>query len=320
MNLVLSGGGQRCLAFVGFLRAARPSVRSVRNVCCVSGGAIAGLAFCLGVDDDTVVRLVSRHVSGGVKANLALLLTGFGLDDARERLAPMLRAVIAEHFATEALKRGESKPPPLGTAGGASGMTFADLLKATGRNLVVHASSVIDGRVKIMSADATPSASVVDAICASCAVPLFFCPVRMDGDLLVDGCLSESYPFLSIIESAPAPTSPGLAAVAQDTLVLSAEFDQGGPEDVNTAPRSLMEYAMRLIGMVGSRWNRKDAAAALGARAKVFRVNAACDVTAVRVMCEGLDAAAVTRLYRVGLDEGHRFVREQAAADEGCGV
>lgn len=44
-----------------------------------------------------------------------------------------------------------------------------------------------------------------------------------------------------------------------------------------------------------------------GSRAHVFGVRAGCEVTAVRVMCDGMDPAAAARLYRIGLDEGHRF-------------
>ena len=324
VNLVLSGGGQRCVAFVGFLRSARGRVSGVRNVYCVSGGAVAGLAFCLGVDDDAVVRLMSRHIRGGVRANLGLLITRFGLDDVRDRLGGMLVEMICESFADRAIRSGAATPPQLATLAGASAMTFADLAKATGKNLVVHAASVTDGKVKHFSVDTSPGAHVVDAVCASCAVPFFFCPVRVGDDLLIDGCMAESYPFGAVVRGAPSPSAEDGSAVAKDTLVLSAEFDAaaGGREcrEGNAAPPSaagepdgFLQYAMRLLGMLAARsgWGRADAADMLGPRATVFRVNAACDVTAARVMCEGLDPAAVTRLYRVGLDEGHRFLRKE---------
>lgn len=334
VNLVLSGGGQRCIAFVGFLRSARKRVAGVRNVYCVSGGAVAGLAFCLGVDDEAVVRLTSRHIRGGVRANLGLLITRFGLDDVRDRLGGMLGEMICEAFADRALRSGESTPPPLATLAGAAGMTFADLAKATGKNLVVHAASVVDGKVKHFSVDESPRASVVDAVCASCAVPFFFCPVRVGDDLLIDGCLAESYPFGAVVRGAPSPSAPDGSAVAADTLVLSAEFDaalggragregregrdgrdgRDGRENRESGePDGFVQYAMRLLGILAARsgWGRAEAADMLGPRATVFRVNATCDVTAARVMCEGLDPAAVTRLYRAGLDEGHRFLRQE---------
>lgn len=326
VNLVLSGGGQRCIAFVGFLRSARKRIAGVRNVYCVSGGAVAGLAFCLGVDDDAVVRLASRHIRGGVRANLGLLITRFGLDDVGDRLGGMLVDMICEAFADRALRSGDSTPPPLATLAGAAGLTFAELAKATGKNLVVHAASVVDGKVKHFSVDETPGASVVDAVCASCAVPFFFCPVRVGDDLLIDGCLAESYPFGAIVRGAASPSAPDGSSVAADTLVLSAEFDAAlgdcdparGPGAAKKngdegEPHGFLQYGMRLAGILAARsgWGRPDAAHMLGPRATVFRVNAACDVTAARVMCEGLDPAAVTRLYRAGLDEGHRFLRQE---------
>lgn len=317
VNIVLSGGGQRCIAFVGFLRSARGRVQGVRNVYCVSGGAVAGLAFVLDVDDEAVVRLTSRHIRGGVRANLVLLFKRFGLDDIKERMGLMLCEMISEAFAERALKRGEALPPPLATAAGAAKMTFVDLAKATGKNLVVHAASVATGRVRFFSVDTTPDACVVDAVCASCAVPFFFCPVRVGDDLLIDGCLAESYPFGAVLQGPMSPSAPDGQAVAADTLVLSAEFEVQGTfsssesqGDGGGFPSSLVEYGMRLIGILASRsgWGSADAAGALGPRATVFKVNAACEVTAAKVMCDGLDPASVSGLYRVGLDEGHRFL------------
>jgi predicted acylesterase/phospholipase RssA len=367
VNLVLSGGGQRCLAFVGFLRVARPMLSAVRNVYCVSGGAIAGLAFCLRLGEDAVLRSVSRRLSGGVRADIGLLLSGFGLDDVRQRLGPLLVDLIVEARGSDALRRGLADPPLLATPAGAEAMTFADLTKATGMNLVVHAVSVLSGEVRLMSVDSTPNARVVDAVCASCAVPLFFCPVRVEGDLLVDGCLAESYPFRSFAshaaeataaaksppagpsEASAAAPSPALRATvpragqgetgesrpaggasttvfATDTLVLSADFvaaarcaaqqlsHPGQPlheEQKPPEPASVLDYAVRVLGIFASRCSRGEAVDALGPRARVFRVNAACEVTASRVICDGLSPAAVSLLYRAGLDEGHRFMREE---------
>lgn len=363
VNLVLSGGGQRCLAFVGFIRAAGGRLSAVRNVYCVSGGAVAGLAFCLRLDEEVVLRSVSRRLSGGVRADIGLMLSRYGLDDVRLRLGPLLVDLIVEASGSDALRRGRTEAPLLATKAGAEAMTFADLTKATGMNLVVHAVSVLTGDVRLMSVDSTPAARVVDAVCASCAVPLFFCPVRVQGDLLVDGCLAESYPFRSFASHAAAtgaPPSeasavappPALAAsvqqaagpggresqpaatvFAKDTLVLSAEFDAAarcarsgggvgaggaaggrggqGQADASQEPLSVLDYAVRILGIFASRCSRGEAADALGPRARVFRVNAACEVTASRVICDGLTPAGVSLLYRAGLDEGHRFVREE---------
>ena len=304
-NLVLSGGGQRCLAFVGFLSAAGPAVRSVRNVYCVSGGAIAGLAFALGLADDAVARLVCRHMTEGVRASLALLLSRFGLDDARDRLSGLLGDMIAE-----------AGGPLLAPGRGPGDVTFADLAGATGMNLVVHAVSAVTGEVRALSAGTTPGASVVDSVCASCAVPLLFCPVEVAGDLLMDGCLAESYPLSQLAAPGAGPSAPDPAG--PDTLVLSAEFDAPGAGGAWEAapPATLVEFGLRVAGILAARggWGRREAAEALGPRARVFRVNAACAVTAAKVICDGLDAASVAELYRVGLGEGRRFLREEEEA------
>jgi hypothetical protein len=47
-----------------------------------------------------------------------------------------------------------------------------------------------------LSSSATPHVRVADAVAASCAVPLLFCPAVVDGRTLVDGCLSANLPTL----------------------------------------------------------------------------------------------------------------------------
>jgi hypothetical protein len=327
VNLVLSGGGQRCLAFVGFLRAARGVVSRVRNVYCVSGGAIAGLAFCLDLDDDAVVRIVSRHACEGVRVSLAMLLSRHGLDDAKARLGPMLRAMISEGLASSAARVGAigtaTKPP--------DEVTFADLARATGRNLVVHATSLSTGTVRVMSVETCPDVSVVDAVCASCAVPLLFCPVLVGGEMLLDGCLAESYPYVSLanhgVLTSPGPPSPGpptspgppsaaeATRVAVDTLVLCAVFEPHGKqqEQPRGPPTCLLDYASQVIQVLVRRMAGPPGA--LGPRARVVKVNTACDVTAARLMCDGLRPGDVTVMYRIGLDAGHAFLRSERPAN-----
>lgn len=45
-----------------------------------------------------------------------------------------------------------------------------------------------------LSHETHPSLSVVDAVCASCAIPLLFRPILIGGHLYVDGCLTQSVP------------------------------------------------------------------------------------------------------------------------------
>lgn len=45
-----------------------------------------------------------------------------------------------------------------------------------------------------VSHETHPQMTVVDAVCASCAIPLLFRPMYVDGHLLVDGCVTQSVP------------------------------------------------------------------------------------------------------------------------------
>lgn len=76
-----------------------------------------------------------------------------------------------------------------------SKMTFRDLSKKTGMNLVVCATHISTLEPVYFSVDTTPNVLVLDALSASIAVPWLFTPVRIGNDEYVDGGVADNVPF-----------------------------------------------------------------------------------------------------------------------------
>jgi NTE family protein len=76
-----------------------------------------------------------------------------------------------------------------------AGATFADLKTRWFKELRVYACRLRDGASVEFSARRTPAIPIVDALMASMAVPLYFVPVQIGGDLYVDGGTTDNYPM-----------------------------------------------------------------------------------------------------------------------------
>jgi NTE family protein len=157
LALVLSGGGARGFAHVGVLSVVEELRLPVDLVVGVSMGSIVGAGYAAGL-------------SAGAMADLAraMRLTSiFRPRPGRLNLVNPagIRAVIAAIF-------GERR--------------FEDL----DREMVVVSSSVTTGRHFVIR-----DGPIVDAIVASCSIPLVFPPVARDGHHLLDGGLIDGLPI-----------------------------------------------------------------------------------------------------------------------------
>ncbi|WP_432413930.1 patatin-like phospholipase family protein [Pantoea allii] len=73
-------------------------------------------------------------------------------------------------------------------------MSFKQHYEATGKDLRIVSTDVLTGRAIEFSHIDTPNICVIQAICASCAFPVFFEPTELNGYYLVDGGLSCNLP------------------------------------------------------------------------------------------------------------------------------
>src|SRR4029077_9357480 len=220
--VLLSGGGAKAAAHVGALRALTEAGLAPTQLVATSMGAVIAAAFAAGLGlEEILERIEALGTPGIVSAPwapfgglwLRSLLRGEPLRDAIAALVP------ARSFA-------ELRTPLLVTA---VNLDTGDLIRfgAGGE-----------------------SAPLVDALWASCALPVFYPPVSLGGRRLVDGGLRGVVPFEAAPDrpagavvavdvgpgfdepAAPAATYPALISLHNDTtgvLMAALTAGQAGP-------------------------------------------------------------------------------------------
>ena len=74
-------------------------------------------------------------------------------------------------------------------------ITFLELAKLTGKNLVICVSNVNHARSEFWCVDETPGIPVKVALRATCSIPLIITPVTYKGNIYCDGCIYNNFPI-----------------------------------------------------------------------------------------------------------------------------
>ena len=142
-----------------------------------SAGALLGMLFCLAKGDPTKVLDFSLSVPLNhiMKPNIKSLLKNYGLIPYTK-----IRKVLVGACQTFT---------------GKDDVTFQELYEFHPVKLHVSAYCVDFMKTVYFSVDTTPSMSVLDAVCASVAIPFLFSSVKLkDGWNYIDGGAAESVP------------------------------------------------------------------------------------------------------------------------------
>jgi hypothetical protein len=188
--VTFDGGGVLGRRYVGLLLALRRYIavsmpetsydawlHEVEGVAGTSVGAIFALGFLLNVPDQKMCDLVeeTNSLSAYMKRpDIGLTYEHFGLDDGSG-----IRDIVSG---------------TLCSVGIAPTITLRDLRRLTRKRYVAIAVDVNSNRVLELSAETTPDMRVIDAVYASCAVPLLYVPLTVGEHLLVDGGLLQNRP------------------------------------------------------------------------------------------------------------------------------
>lgn len=153
---------------------------NLKGVAGTSAGCVCALAIALGLSKPQLTELLRHFDVHNLVRNMDVtrFLTEFGIDDG----SCLCEAV--QHTLT---------------AGGLSATsTLGDLqrlLRVQFACVCTDLDHLEEGAV-VLSSASTPHVRVCDAIVASCAAPFIFCPQKVDGRTLVDGCLMMVQPTL----------------------------------------------------------------------------------------------------------------------------
>ena len=123
---------------------------------------------------------------------------------------------------------------------GCSDWTFADLShNRPGTRLHISATNITQGKPVIFNPANTPDIRIIDAICASSTLPMFYAPWihPVSGDIHCDGGILENYPWDCIPNK-----SDTLVVVCRDSDILGRSAK---PRTIN----SVVEYFAQVIAL-----------------------------------------------------------------------
>ena len=173
---VLSGGGAKSAAHVGALRALEEWGLAPGHYIGTSMGAVIAACYASGLDYEEVLVRISQVTRRDVA-----------------RLSPL--AVMGTF--SPALLRGD---PLRETIAALVPAARFDELKTP---LTVTATDAASGQLVLFGAGGWSDVSLVDALYASCALPVFYPPAHIDGRAFIDGGLRAVLPLDAVEQFDP---------------------------------------------------------------------------------------------------------------------
>ena len=155
MNLILSGGGARSVAHLGVVKALLESKVIINSISGVSGGAVAGAFISKGMTPDEILEVVIEN------AHFSISRPPFSLSLFSQH---RMEKVLAKYFPENSFSRLHIP-------------------------LQVSASNINEGRTDYFS-----SGELIAPLEASCALPILFTPVLLNGYQYLDGGLLNNLP------------------------------------------------------------------------------------------------------------------------------
>ncbi len=142
----------------------------------------------------------------------------------------------------------------ISTVTGESDMTFIQLAKHTGKNLVVCVSNVSIGTHEFMSLESTPDMSVLTALRMSMSVPVVFTPVHANGMIYVDGGMFDNFP----IDHCVNPNLSSSSSSSIETLGLDISFNNNVDFMGCSPPAKLSSITEYFVTMMYSMISRSN--------------------------------------------------------------
>jgi predicted acylesterase/phospholipase RssA len=147
-----------------------------------SAGSILCLMSCLGYTSEEMIAILEQEMVTKNRGQLSFdelldlnVLNSYGLDSG-DNMQKFIEQIVNEKL-------------------GRTSITFLELAKVTGKNLVICVANLSKQQPEYMDVDTEPYMDVVKAIRMSISLPFIFTPVLHNGNIYVDGALYETLPI-----------------------------------------------------------------------------------------------------------------------------
>ncbi len=182
VRIILGGAGTRILCYVGALRALEKYYYQFKEFVGVSAGSIICMLMALGLNINDIESSILTynfrdmfHPDPFSPDRILDATESWGLDDGIAFKRNVAIFLEAHGFSAK--------------------LTFEQLARLTKKNLRILACDIEEARYYEFSAKKTPKTYIIDAVYASCAIPIYFQPARINNKILVDGGLIHSFPL-----------------------------------------------------------------------------------------------------------------------------
>lgn len=181
-TLVLSGGSLKGMALLGCFKylEERDLLSDVHMLIGTSFGSIIAYLYVLGYTSFEMTSLLKTCLENYPKNPMTAdclfnAICNLGIDNG-EYIYTMLSEALYNKLHVKDI-------------------TFIDLAKKTGKDLIVSAVNVTQCTTRYFNMDDSPTLSVLQAVRMSISIPLIFEPVMFNGDMYVDGGLFDNLPI-----------------------------------------------------------------------------------------------------------------------------
>jgi NTE family protein len=178
MYLAFGACGIKAISYIGCIKAIEKFIKKEDIEGCIgcSSGSITSLLYILGYNSDELWEIMSKiDIMNYTDDNFERLFNQWGLDDG-SKIVRLFSAICKQ------------KCSDIDT------LTFNDLYKKTGKELVIVGSNITDSCVEYFNHITTPDMLVLRAMRISISIPYKFVPVKWNGSLYVDGAVYNTYP------------------------------------------------------------------------------------------------------------------------------
>jgi predicted acylesterase/phospholipase RssA len=184
-SIVIAGGATKVISVIGVLKFLEENnmINSIINLVGTSAGAVMCAFIALGYKSNEIVDFLKDTLckDNDVK--------NINVDDVFKIFETY--GFTTGDNVTHLFKRMVTKK--LGKEH--ENITLIELAKLKGKNLVICVSNLTNEQQEFWNVDTKPDVLLHIALKASCAIPLAFAPVKMDGNIYLDGGLYDNFPI-----------------------------------------------------------------------------------------------------------------------------
>lgn len=181
-SIVIAGGALKVIAVIGCIKYLQEKdlIKNIKNLIGTSAGSIMCLFLALDytyveIIDFLVHNLSDPEINTFDPTECFDILTNYGINSGKN-IELLLQRIVYKKLKT-------------------NDISFIELAKMTGKNLVVCVSNLSKEKSEFFNVDTMPNLSIVTAIRISCCIPIIYSPLTVNDDIYMDGGLYNNFPI-----------------------------------------------------------------------------------------------------------------------------